>query len=275
MKELRGKNALLTGASRGLGVHIARALAREGVNIALSARSVSELEKVKNKIISNGGKACIIPADLNQPERLKNLAEEAEEKLGTIDILINNAGVEFASLFEKFPSEEMEKSVRVNLLAPMLLTRAVLPQMLKRRRGHIVNISSLAGKTGLPYQTPYGAAKAGLVMFTHSLRAELMEQPVNVSVICPGFVSEDGMFARVEKAGNPPKLLKPSTPEKVAKAVIKAVKQNIAEIIINPFPMRPGIIMKEIFPQISPLLHKLTGTTKFARGIAENNSVPE
>lgn len=276
MKELKGRNALITGASRGLGVYIAKKLAAEGINLALAARNVKDLQEVQKIISALGVKAIIFSIDLSENSRINELVLEVEEKLGPIDILINNAGVEFAAPFEEFPVEEIQKSVNVNLLSPMLLSRAVLPRMLTRGRGHIVNISSLAGKTGLPYQAPYATTKAGLVMFSHSLRAELIDQPVGVSVICPGFVSEEGMFARLEKdSGKMPKFLKPTTPEKVANAVLKAIKKDMAELIVNPFPMRSGIIMREIFPQISPMLHKITGTTKFAKEIYRDRSAKQ
>ncbi len=269
MNELQGRNAILTGASRGLGVHIARALGREGINLVLAARSVDALEKVREEVSSLGVRAVVVPTNLADSAQVGTLAEEAERRLGPVDILVNNAGVESMAAYEDFPIEEIIAAVRVNLLAAMLLTRAVLPGMLQRGRGHVVNMSSLAGKTGLPFQTPYGATKAGLVMFTHSLRAELMECPVSASVICPGFVSEAGMYARVEATGRrAPGILKATTTEKVTSAVIKAIKRDIAELIVNPFPMRPGIILREVIPGITPYLHKMLGTTDFAREIS-------
>lgn len=273
MEELRGRNAILTGASRGLGVHLARALAREGVNLALAARSADALERVREEVLSLGVDAVTIPTDLAETAQVKTLADEAERELGPVDILVNNAGVEFTASFEDYPRGDIETAVKVNLLAPMLLTRAVLPGMLTRGRGHIVNMSSLAGKAGLPYQTPYGATKAGLVMFTHSLRAELMDEPVGVSVVCPGFVAEDGMYARLEEiGGSAPKLLKPTTTDKVAAAVIKAIKKDIAELIVNPLPVRPLIVLREVFSGSTPYIHKILGSTEFAREMSVKRS---
>lgn len=269
MKNLRGRNAIVTGASRGLGVHIALALAREGVNLAITARSTDKLREVREEIITHDIRVVVIPSDLAGTHQVKLLAQKAEGELGSVDILINNAGVELTAPLQDHPADKIGLVVKVNLLAPMLLAQCLLPGMLKRGKGHIVNIASLAGKTGLPFQTPYATTKAGLVMFTHSLRAELIDQPVGASVICPGFVADDGMYARLEERGNQaPKVLKPTTPDNVSDAVIKAIKQDVAELIVNPVPMRPGILLREAFPGITPYLHKLIGTTDFARDIS-------
>ena len=173
MKNLRDRNAILTGASRGLGVHLARALAREGVNLVLAARSVDALDEVREEVNSLGVDAVSVPTDLTDTGQVRNLAQEAERRLGPVDILVNNAGVQLTRPFEDHPPESIELAVQVNLLAPMLLTRALLPGMLARGRGQVVNMSSLAGKIGLPLSALYSATKAGLVMFTHSLRTEL------------------------------------------------------------------------------------------------------
>lgn len=271
MKDLKGRNAIITGASRGLGVHIARALAGEGVNLVLVARSADALEHVRKEMESYNVSATAIPMDLTDTTKIEMLINEAEQITGPVDILINNAGVEYVAPFEEFPSEQIQKSVILNLLAPMLLTRAVLPKMLKRGSGHIVNISSLAGKTGFPFQSPYAASKAGLNEFTHSLRSELSEKPVGVSAICPGFVAEDGMFARRNSDGQPvPKLLKPTTPAKVTKAVMKAIRQDKAEVVVNKLPTRPLTILREVFSGSTPFLHKMIGLTGFAKIIAGN-----
>lgn len=271
MKELEGRNAILTGASRGLGAMLARALAAEGVNLALAARSADALEEVRREAAARGVDAVALPTDLADTEQAGALAERAERELGPIDLLVNNAGVEFTAPFEDCPPWAIEATVRVNLLAAMLLTRAVLPGMLSRGRGHIVNMSSLAGKVGLPYQTAYASTKAALVMFTHSLRAELVDEPVGVSVVCPGYVAEEGMYARAVEIGGPaPRLQRPTTPEKVVTAVLEAIRRDTAERIVNPTPMRPLIVLREILPGSTPWLHKMGGTTDFGRRMARS-----
>jgi short-subunit dehydrogenase len=276
MENLSGSNALLTGASKGLGVHIARALAKEGVNLVLTARSVNDLEKVRDDVLTYNVKAEIVPADLTDTDQMQPLIKEAEEKLGPIDILVNNAGIEISTPYERYSPDDIQKVMTLNLTVPMLLTRGLLPGMLKRDRGHIVNISSLAGKTGFPSQTPYAASKAGLNMFTHSLRIELTNTNLDASVICPGFVSDDGMYARMEeRAGPAPKIMKPTTPVKVANGVVRCIRKNIPELIINPLPMKPLFMLQEAMPGIKNSLHKAFGTREYAERISQNHSEPE
>jgi short-subunit dehydrogenase len=271
MNNLSGKNAILTGASKGLGVHIASALAKEGVNLVLTARSADDLENVRDEMLTYNVKAEVIPADLTVTDHIDSLITKSVQKLGPIDILVNNAGIEISSPYESFSPDDIQKMMTLNLTVPMLLTRGLLPGMLKRNRGHIVNISSLAGKTGFPNETPYAASKAGLIMLTHSLRVELADTKLDASVICPGFVSGDGMYARMEeRAGPAPKILKPTTPEKVAKGVVRCIKKNIPEMIINPLPMKPLFMLQEALPGIKTTLHKAFGTPEYAEKILNN-----
>lgn len=274
MKKIQGRNAIVTGASKGIGVHLAEAFAREGVNLALAARSADALEDLRRKLAASGVEVVTIPTDLAEPSQIEALAQKAEQRLGSVDILVNNAGVEFMGPYRESQPGEIKTTVDVNLTAPMLLTRAVLPGMLKQGRGHIVNMASLAGKVGLPYQTSYAGAKAGLIMFSHSLRTELIDKPVGISVICPGFVSDSGMFARRKATTNKvtvPKTLKPTTPDKVVAAVIKAIRQDIAELTVNPLPMRPVSILRETFTGITPYMHKAFGVTEFVRELSDES----
>lgn len=129
MKQLKGRNTLLTGASRGLGVHIARALAKKGVNLVLTARSVDALEQVRDMILSHGVKTVAIQADLSDNEQVMALSEKAEKELGPIDILINNAGIEWAEPFREFSPQEIQKMIQVNVLPmrPLLIAQEAFP----------------------------------------------------------------------------------------------------------------------------------------------------
>ncbi len=277
MRDLRGANAILTGASRGLGVLIGEALAVRGVNLVLAARSASSLDRVADELASYGGKVTSVPTDLSDPGQLEALAERAHKELGGIDILVNNAGIEASHPYEDYPPEEIVRLIEVNLTAPMLLTRKVLPAMLEARRGHIVNIASLAGKASLPYQAPYATTKAALVMFTHTLRAELVDTGVGCSVVCPGFVADEGMYADMQRSTgvSVPGFLAVSKPSKVAEAVIKAIKQNSAELIVNPTPMRGVIAMSQLFPDVAPRIMKMIGVTSMARRAAGRRDASE
>ena len=270
MKDLRNANAIVTGASRGLGVHIARALASSGVNVAVAARSAQQLEAVRAELVGLGVKAVGIRADVTVAAERQELVDRAAAELGPIDILVNNAGAELASRYTDLDPTQMEAMVNLNLTAPLLLIRAVLPGMLDRGKGHIVNLSSGAGKVAQPFDAVYSATKFGLVGATHALRAEYLGSPVGFSVICPGFVRQDGMTARYEAQGlRVPSLAGTTTPQKVASAVLKAIREDRAEIIVNSQPIRPMAVLQAAAPQVIPRLAKRIGLTSMTARAAE------
>ncbi len=201
MKDLRGRTALVTGASGGLGAHLARRLAREGMHVALTARRETELAALAEELEALGVRSAALPADLSDLAQVDPLLEGAEAALGPLDLLLNNAGMELAGAFTALTRDELTAMVDLNLTAPLLLTHRVLAGMLARRRGHVVFISSLAGKSGPAYDEPYAATKAGLIGLTQSLRAEYRREPVGFSVVCPGFIRGDGMYQRMVEAG--------------------------------------------------------------------------
>jgi short-subunit dehydrogenase len=256
MKDLRGTNAIVTGASRGIGVYIARALASNGVNLALAARSMDDLERVRAEMERLGVKAVAIRCDVSKAEDRAMLLTEAERQLGPIDILVNNAGIERVAAFTSVDDHDITDSLTINLEAPMLLTKAILPGMLQRGRGHIVNIASGAGKVGVPMGTSYCASKHGLVGFSHALRAELRKTPVGVSVVCPAFVADAGMYARWETEGvKSPAIAGTCKPETVANVVVRCIRKNKIEATVNTPPVRPLIILANIAPSwVAPLL---------------------
>ena len=270
MKDLRNANAIVTGASRGLGVHIARALASSGVNLAVAARSARQLEAVRAELVSLGVKAVAIRADVTVAAERQELVDRAAAELGPIDILVNNAGTELASRYTDLDPAQIEAMVNLNLTAPLLLIRAVLPGMLDRGRGHIVNMSSGAGKVAQPFNAVYSATKFGLIGATHALRAEYLGSPVGFSVVCPGFVRQDGMYARYEAQGlSVPSLVGTTTPQKVASAVLKAIREDRAEIIVSSQPVRPTAVLQAAAPQVIPRLLKRVGITSVAARAAE------
>jgi short-subunit dehydrogenase len=218
MVQLRGARALVTGAAGGLGRYITRALAGQGVNLAVSDLPGSEIEAVAGELCGLGVEAQAVPADLTDSGERARLVGAAEEAVGPLDVLVNNAGLEFGGAFTKTTREELEAIATVNLIAVMDLTWLVLPGMLERRRGHVVNLASLAGKLPSVFLASYAATKHGVVGFTHSLRAEYAGEPVSFSAICPVFVGRVGMYARVEDQldKEPPPGLKPVDPERVA-----------------------------------------------------------
>ena len=266
MKNLAGKVALLTGASGGLGIHIARALANEGVKLALVASPGMGLEELRNSILAKKVEAISSVSDLRELDQIHAVFELVLRHFGRIDILINNAGVEFTAALHTLTEENVRDVVRINLEAPLLLTRLVLPQMLERRAGHVVNISSLAGKSGPAFQEPYAASKAGLIAFTSSLRATYRPQGVSASVICPGFV-EAGIYARLKTRSGcaAPALLGTSPPERVGESVVRCIRKDLPEAVINPYPVRPLFAMAALFPRLGEWLIRQTGAHDFFR----------
>ena len=149
--DLLGKTVLLTGASRGLGPHIARTLARRGANLALTARSADALGGVAAEVSALGVRSAVLPGDVADPAARQEIVDGARRDLGPIDVLVNNAGIETVSAYTSLSPEEIESMLRINLIAPLLLSRLVLPEMLARGAGHVVMMSSLGGKKGTPY----------------------------------------------------------------------------------------------------------------------------
>ncbi len=270
MKDLRGATAVLTGASRGIGVHIARALAAEGVNLSLAARSEAELEAVRTEVAALGVNAIAIRCDVANADDRAALIERTRAELGPIDILVNNAGIETVAHFETADEDDMVRTIDVNLIAAMLLTRAVLPEMLDRKRGHVVNIASGAGKVGVPFGAAYSISKHGMVGLTHSLRCEYHGGDVGFSVVCPAFVSDTGMYDRWEQGGvKAPKIAGRSSPQKVAAVVVSCIHKNRAEVLVNVPPLRPLVVLSNIAPRVTPSLMKLFGYTRTFRRVAD------
>jgi len=269
LKNLSGKNALLTGGSRGLGPYIGRALAGEGVNIALTARSEADLQAVAGELAATGVKAKAIPADITDEASRSRLLDRVKAEFGGIDILINNAGIEHVSQYARLSPAFIERMIQTNLAAPLLLTRLLLPEMMQQGSGRIVTISSMGGKKGSPYSATYAATKAGLIEWTRGLREELRGTGVSASVICPGFVAEAGMFAVYGKRA--PGIVGETTPGKVAEAVIDAIRKDVGEIIVTPGPIRPMMVLDAIHPGIGAWILRTFGVYDFYRQQSEEN----
>lgn len=271
MRHLVGRTAILTGASHGIGPYIARALAAERMSIVVSARSVDELNTLATELRALGVKAIAVPCDVSKEADRANLVAATTADFGGVDVLVNNAGIESTHSFHSQPPEEIARILDVNLTAPMLLARAVLPGMVERRRGHIVNIASMAAKVPTPYEVPYAASKAGLVHFTESLRSEYRGRGVSASSICPGFVSKAGMYADMHtRAGvTAPRLVGTSSPEKVAMAVVKCIRRDRPEAIVNPGPMRIFTTFAEAAPGTFERLFPLFGANALFKKTAE------
>jgi 3-oxoacyl-[acyl-carrier protein] reductase len=185
---LEGKVGLVTGAGRGIGRAIALRLARAGCRVVLAARTAAQLDHVQKEIQNGGREAIAIPADLTVDAEIDRLVEESQKAWGTVDILINNAGWGKRAPVVKASVEDWEQTFRLNLRAPMVLAKLLLPNMIAKGAGAIINIGSVAGKTGEANGAAYSASKFGLIGFTQSLYEEVREAGIKVTVILPGFV---------------------------------------------------------------------------------------
>ena len=267
--KLKGKTAILTGASRGIGTYIAKELANEGVNLILIARNQDGLEKTKSNLAEFDINISLHPADLKNTNGIKDLLAEIQSGHPNINILINNAGIERYRYYQDNKLGDINDILNVNLKAPMELTRLLLPGFLERG-GHIVNIASLAGKKGVPHNSIYSTSKAGLIMFTDSLRQELKGTKAGVSVICPGFIAESGMF--FDSGLKAPPLLGASHPKKVAKAVVHALKYNICEIVVNKGSIKPLLALNQFVPEFGNKIVELFGVKKITQKRVELES---
>jgi short-subunit dehydrogenase len=273
VKDLQGRNALVTGASGGIGTHIARALARQGMNVVVSGRRQDALNAVVRELRGLGAKAEAVPADLFDLAQVDPLLARSEEALGPVDVLVNNAGIELTAAFTQATRDELTSMVDLNLTIPMLLTHRVLPGMLERGRGHVVFISSMAGKLGPAYSEPYAATKAGLIGLTQSLRAEYLDAPVGFSVVCPGFVAGDGMYQRMADQGiRSNRILGHTTTDRVADQVVRAILQDRPEVVESGGPVRPVLALAQVAPRaVERLLSRLGANELFRRVAAERD----
>jgi 3-oxoacyl-[acyl-carrier protein] reductase len=187
MGSLKGKVALVTGAGRGIGKAVALSLAQSGCRVILVARSRAQLEEIHREIRDRGGEALVVAADLTRDEEIQRLIDTAQP-WGAVDILINNAGWGKRAPVVKGNIEDWDRTFRVNLRAPMILAKLLLPAMIAKGEGAVINIGSVSGKTGEANGAAYAASKFGLIGFTQSLYEEVREHGIKVSVILPGFV---------------------------------------------------------------------------------------
>jgi len=223
MENLTGKKALVTGGSRGIGKAIAIALAKEGVELAITGRTAADLQMVVEEIKTYGVKATYAVADVEDINAVNYAVAKIVSEIGSIDILVNNAGIGAFGGFLELSPEKWEQIIRVNLLGVYYVTRAVLPSMIERKTGDIINISSTAGQRGAAVTSAYSASKFGLLGLTESLMLEVRKHNIRVVALTPSTIATDMAIELKLTDGNSDKVLKP---EDLAELVIAQLKLN-------------------------------------------------
>ncbi len=261
--ELGSKTVLLTGATGGLGRAIAAALADRGATLVLSARREDALRELAASLPAEHR---VVPADLGDDGAAERLAADA----GAVDGLVANAGLPGTGRIESFTAEETKRALRVNLEAPMLLARELVPGMRERGEGHLVFVSSLSGKAPTPRSSVYAATKFGLRGFALCLRADLAATGVGVSLVAPGFIREAGMFA--ESGAKPPPGMGTSTPREVGNAVVRAIERDKVEVAVAPLQTRALAHIGLASPRVAMLAVRGGTASRAADRVAEGQT---
>jgi uncharacterized protein len=257
---ISGSTVLLTGATGGLGDAIARELHDCGARLVLTGRRTEVLEPLAAEL---GARA--LEADLSDRAEVARLLEE----VGEVDILVANAALPGTGRLDSFSVEEIDCTLEVNLRAPIVLAQALAPGMVARGAGHLLFVSSLSGKAATPLSSLYDATKFGLRGFALGLRPELRAHNVGVSVVCPGFIRDAGLFA--DSGVKLPPGVGTRSPQDVARAVADAIERNRAEVDVAPLPLRVGSAIAGVAPGIAAAFTRRTGGDKLADAIAAGN----
>lgn len=266
----QGHTALVTGASRGIGTLIAREVASCGGHVVLTGRSAADLQAVTAQLAAAGGDVSFRPADLTQPGAAEALVLAIKDQRGDIDLLVNNAGGDPLREFHTMTIEENLRTLQLNLTAPLVLSRMVLDGMLRQGRGHIVNISAMAGRVAFPYTEVYAAAKDGMIGFTRVLRSDYHARGVSASVLILGAIRGAGQGQRMLDESGMKASASMAPAESVARAVLKAVRKDKAELIVMPGPGRLLRALLDYFPGLGPAINRATGATTTMQKIIEH-----
>ncbi|WP_404407848.1 3-ketoacyl-ACP reductase [Jeotgalibacillus malaysiensis] len=229
MSSLNGKNALITGAGRGIGRATAIAFAKEGINVGLVGTTLSNLEKVAEEVKELVVNASVAVADVTDLEAIQQAADQIKSELGQIDILINNAGIAKFGGFLELSASEWENIINVNLMGVYNTTRAVLPDMIERKAGDIINVSSSAGQKGAPVMSAYSASKFAVLGLTESLMLEVRKHNIRVTALTPSTVATDLAIETNLISGNPENVMQP---------------EDLAELMVSQLKLNPRVFIK-------------------------------
>jgi len=254
--QISGATVLLTGATGGIGHAIARELHERGAELILTGRRTEVLEPLAAEL---GARALAV--DLSEPAEIDRLVAES----GAVDILIANAALPGSGRLETYTQEQIDRALDVNLRSPIVLAHALLGAMVARGRGHLLFISSLQGKAATPGASLYSASKFGIRGFALGLREDLHASGVGVSTVFPGFIRDAGLFA--DSGVKLPPGVGTRTPEDVARAVVRAIERNRAEIDVAPLALRAGTILAGVVPELAANVSRRLGSEKIAHAV--------
>lgn len=255
----------ITGASSGIGEALAKEYSELGTRLILSSRDLESLEKVQSQC-NYPDKIRLLELDLEQHETLAEAAHKAKGFFGRIDLLINNAGISQRALAAETKLAVDKKIIDVNYFGTIALTKALIPYFREQNMGHFVVITSVVGKIGTPLRSSYSASKHALHGFFDSLRAELFEDNINVTLICPGYVKTNVSINALTSLGKKQGTMDRATengldPHDFAKKAIKAIHKQRQEIVIGGFPERLAVWVKRFFPLLlSRMIRKIKVT---------------
>ncbi len=257
MKDLMGKTVLITGGAHGFGKAMAVKFGKRGSRLILVDIDKKLLEETTNELKGMGMEILPLVANLSNREEAEGIIDKALEDWGNIDVLVNNAGVAHVKPLTELSVDEINDTINVNLMAPIWITRRIIPHFRERRSGHIVNIASLAGRVTSPGLSLYAATKSGLIGFTDTIMQELRDAGVKTTIINPSYANT-GMFAGTKM----PLFFRWVTADEVANAVIRGVEKEKAEIFI-PFYFHALAIFRVIlFPKVAYFMGRLTKSDK-------------
>ncbi len=260
--DLAGKVVIVTGASSGIGRETALHFARDKAKVVLTARRHQRLSTLENEIQGLGAEVLSLPTDVAQQNQVQAMFEHVLERFGRVNILVNNAGSGLFASVEETGPEDLEEILRVNLFGAFYGIRAVLPIMRKQGSGHIINISSIIGKRGVPLYGAYCASKFALLGLSESLRMELRNSGIAVSVVCPvGTATEffdTAKDPRGRKLGPKPPI---QTPTHVARAIVRCAKSPRPEVIVYP-PARLLVVLNALSPRLGDWIMGSMGSDK-------------
>ncbi|XXF79458.1 SDR family oxidoreductase [Myxococcaceae bacterium GXIMD 01537] len=259
----RDKTVLVTGGSRGLGFLLARRFLREGARVAISAREHETLERARAELSHEGGEVLALPCDVRDQVQVDALVGEVQARLGAVDVLVNNAGILQAGPVEAMTLEDFREAMDTHFWGPLFTTLAVLPQMKQRGAGRIVNIASIGGRVAAPHLLPHDASKFALVGLSDGLRAELAQDGIRVTTVCPGLMrtgsAPNAYFKGDHDAEFTWFFLSDSLPgmsisaERAARAIVEACRRGDAELVLG-LPARLAVLARAVAPGLTASL---------------------